>query len=77
MNKQFIKDCLEKRTTITDTANNSFVKYINYTNDISNCIISNESKIEMLRKSISIKNMMLAIENIQKAMWNKNITLIF
>ena len=47
MDKQFIKDCLGKRTTRTEAANNSIAKYINHASDKSNCMISNECKIEM------------------------------
>ena len=50
INKQFIKDCLGRRTTRTEASNNSIAKYINHVNDKSNCIISNEYKIEMQRK---------------------------
>ena len=66
MNKQFIKDCLENSTTRTEAANNSIAKYINHVSYKSNCIISNECKIKIQRKGISINNMMLEIENIQK-----------
>ena len=43
MDKQFIKDCLEKKTTRTETANN-IAMYINDANDKSNFIIRNECK---------------------------------
>ena len=66
MDKQFIKDCLRKRTTRTEAVNNSIAKYINHSSVKSNCMISNECKIKMQRKCISIDNMMPAIENIQK-----------
>ena len=64
MDKQFIKDCLGKRTTRAEAANNSIAKYIKHANDKSNCIINNEC--EMKRKSISLNNMMPTIINIQK-----------